>query len=116
MPPAAAGFTHLVADFSGVASEQLGDAALWTGLLIAAAGAAGFPTTGAPVARRTGDGGHSVVLFLDGCHMSVHALPSRGLLMLDVLADAHIDGRKALSVFTRKVRAAAVHTAEQTRG
>jgi S-adenosylmethionine/arginine decarboxylase-like enzyme len=116
MPPAAAGFTHLVADFSGVANEQLTDAALWTGLLIAAAGAAGFPTTGAPIARRIGGGGHSVVLFLDGCHMSVHALPSRGALLLDVLAEAHIDAKKALAVFTRKVRATGVRISEQSRG
>lgn len=116
MPPGAGGFTHLVADFSGVAPEQLTDATLLPGLMIAAAGAAGFPTTGAPIMRRTGDGGHSVVLFLDGCHMSAHALPSRGTLMLDVLADAHIDAKKALAVFTRRVRATEVRTTEHARG
>jgi len=111
-----AAFTHLVADFIGVSREPLADQALLTGLLIAAAGAAGYPTTGAPVTRRLGTDGISVVLFLDGCHMSVHALPSRGVLLLDVLADAHIDARKALAVFTRKIRAVEVRTAERARG
>ena len=116
MTEGARGFTHLVADFSGVPAEQLSDAALWTGLLIAAAEAAGYPTTGAPVARRTREGGQSVVLFLDGCHLSVHTHPRRGLLVLDVLAAAHIDAHKALAVFTRKVHAADVRTTEQARG
>ena len=110
------GFTHLAADFSGVPKEQLSDAALWTGLLIAAAGAAGYPTTGAPVARPTLQGGHSVVLFLDGCHLSVHTHPTRGVLLLDILAAAEIDARKALAVFTRRVRATGVRTTEQARG
>ena len=112
----AAAFTHLIADFVGVPREPLADQALLAGLLIAAAGAAGYPTTGAPVTRRFGADGNSVVLFLDGCHMSVHAVPSRGVLLLDVLADAHIDAHKALAVFTRRLRAAEVRTAERARG
>ena len=116
MTEGAGGFTHLVADFSGVPREQLSDAALWTGLLIAAAGAAGYPTTGAPVVRPTLGGGQSVVLFLDGCHLSVHTHPARGLLLLDVLAAAHIDAQKALAVFTRKVHATGVHSTERARG
>lgn len=108
-------FRHIVADFTGVPVAQASDASLLTGLLIAAAGAAGFPTTGAPVARHGGAGAHSIVLFLDGCHLSVHAHPARGLVLLDILSDARIDARKALAVFTRKLRATAVRTEEMER-
>ncbi|MBI3789585.1 MAG: S-adenosylmethionine decarboxylase [Gemmatimonadetes bacterium] len=110
----AAAFRHVVADFTGVSPDQASDTALLTGLLIAAAGAAGYPTTGAPVAR-TGGGAHSIVLFLDGCHLSVHAHPARGLVLLDILADARIDPRKALAVFTRKLRATDVRVEEHAR-
>ena len=103
-----------MADFTGVPVEQASDTAFLTGLLIAAAGAAGYPTTGAPVARH-GGGAHSIVLFLDGCHLSVHAHPGRGLVLVDILADARIDPKKALTVFTRKLRASAVHTQDLAR-
>lgn len=110
------GFRHVVADFTGVPIEQASDSSLLTGLLIAAAGAAGYPTTGAPVPRHGAGGSHSIVLFLDGCHLSVHAHPARGLILLDILADARIDAKKALAVFTRKLRATSVHTDERARG
>ena len=110
------GFRHVVADFTGVPVEQAADRALLTGLLIAAAGAAGYPTTGAPVPRQGAAGSHSIVLFLDGCHLSVHAHPARGLILLDILADARIDAKKALAVFTRRLRAGSVRTEERIRG
>ena len=109
-----AGFRHVVADFIGVPVEQASDTAMLTGLLIAAAGAAGYAIAGAPVARHAG-GTHSIVLFLDGCHLSVHAHPARGLVMVDILAEARHDAQKALAVFTRKLRASDVRTEEHAR-
>ena len=110
------GFTHLTADFVGVAPAQLRDSRLLHGLLIAAAGAAGFTPVGVPVVRQLADEGVAGWLQLDDCHMALHAFPSRELLLLDVLSNATHDGRKALDVFTRRLRARDVRTEQRQRG
>src|SRR4029079_13271916 len=77
---------HLVfvsADLAGVGSGALRDAALLSGLLIAAAGAAGLSAVGAPLVRKAPSEGVSAVLLLDPCHGSIHWLAHRGLAMGD---------------------------------
>lgn len=110
------GFTHLIADFHGVAPAQLRDSALLSGLLIAAAGAAGFSAMGAPLVRHLPNDGIAALLLLDTCHMSVHAVPERELLLLDVLAPAAHDARKALDVFARRLPAREIHSDSRARG
>lgn len=110
------GFTHLVADFHGVAPAQLRDGALLSGLLIAAAGAAGFSAMGAPLVRHLPHDGVAALLLLDTCHMSVHTVPERGLLLLDVLAPAAHDARKALDVFARRLSAREIRSDQRARG
>jgi S-adenosylmethionine decarboxylase len=112
----APGFTHLVADFHGVAPAQLRDGALLSGLLIAAAGAAGFTAIAAPLVRHLPHDGVAALLLLDTCHMSVHTVPERELLLLDVLAPAAHDARKALDVFTRRLPAREIHSDTRARG
>jgi S-adenosylmethionine/arginine decarboxylase-like enzyme len=109
-------YTHLIADFAGVSSEELRDTNLLAGLLVAAAGAAGLTAVGAPLVRRLPSNMVSGVLLLDGCHMSVHAVPDRGLLMLDVLALATYDTSKALDVFTRRLAAGEIRSEQRSRG
>ena len=109
-------FTHLVADFHGVAPAQLRDGALLSGLLIAAAGAAGFTAIGAPLVRHLPHDGVAALLLLDTCHMTVHTVPERELLLLDVLAPAAHDARKALDVFTRRLPAREIHGDTRERG
>jgi S-adenosylmethionine/arginine decarboxylase-like enzyme len=111
-----AAYTHLTADFIGVAPAQLRDAALLTGLLIAAAGAAGLSALGTPVVRRLPTDAVAGVLLLDGCHMSVHALPDHELLLLDVLITATYDPRKALDVFARRLAAREIRSEQRARG
>lgn len=109
-------FRHVSADFIGALPSQLGDMSLMSGLLIAAAGAAGFTAIGAPVVRKLPGDGLSVVLLLDDCHMSAHAFPGRQLLLLDILTLASHDEQKALDVFTRRLRARDVRTEQRQRG
>lgn len=111
-----AGYTHLTADFLGVAPAQLRDTALLAGLLIAAAGAAGLTALGTPLIRRLPTDAVAGVLLLDGCHMSVHALPDRELLLLDVLAAASYEPRKALDVFARRLPAREIRSEQRARG
>ncbi|HWZ60296.1 MAG TPA: S-adenosylmethionine decarboxylase [Gemmatimonadaceae bacterium] len=109
-------YTHLIADFSGVPADELRNTDLLAGLLVAAAGAAGLMAVGAPIVRRLPSDLVSGVLLLDGCHMSVHAVPADGLLMLDVLALASYDASKALDVFARRLSAREIRSEQRSRG
>jgi S-adenosylmethionine decarboxylase len=109
--------THVSANLSGVAAGPLQDAALLSGLLIAAAGAAGLAAVGAPLIRVAPSGGVSAVLLLDPCHVSIHSFPDRGLALVDVLARADAAGAgKALDVFVRRLAPAAVGSDVRARG
>jgi S-adenosylmethionine decarboxylase len=107
---------HVSADLSGIGSGPLRDAGLLSGLLIAAAGAAGLNAAGAPHVRAAPTGGISAVLLLDPCHVSVHSLPDRGLALVDVLAADAAGAGKALDVFVRRLAPTAVTSDTRMRG
>ncbi|MEP6989611.1 MAG: S-adenosylmethionine decarboxylase [bacterium] len=107
---------HVSADLSGVGSGALRDASLLSGLLIAAAGAAGLNPVGAPIVRSAPTGAVSAVLLLDPCHVSIHSLPERGLAFVDVLARDAAGAAKALDVFVRRLTPAAVSSDTRMRG
>ena len=107
---------HVSADLAGVGSGHPRDAGLLSGLLIAAAGAAGLSAAGAPVVRTAPTGGISAVLLLDPCHVSIHSLPDRGLALVDVLAPDAVLAAKALDVFVRRLVPATVTSDTRMRG
>ena len=108
---------HLIADFVGVPPERLRDATLVSGLLIAAASAAGFNPRGAPVVRpHNGGEGLSAFVLLGGCHMIAHTYPVHELLLLDVLASPPYDAAKAFDVFARRVPAREIRSEQRQRG
>ena len=109
-------FTHVIADLTGVAASALRDASALTGLLIAAAGAAGFSIVGAPVVRKLPDDGVAAVLFLDACHITLRTLPDRETLLLDILAPATQNVQKAMDVFTRRLAPKAIRSEVRSRG
>jgi len=111
----AAAFVHSLADFTGVAASQLRDASLVTGLLIAAASAAGLAASGAPLVRSLPHDGVTGIFLIDASHIAVHTYPERGVLLLDVLAPADHDGRRAIDVFTRRLGAGAVQIQQHAR-
>ena len=108
--------SHLAADLSGVGSGALRDAPMLSGLLIAAASAAGLGVPAAPVVRRGADGGIAAVLLLDPCHLSVHSFPDRGLALVDVMSRDAAGAAKALDVFVRRLVPASVASETRTRG
>jgi S-adenosylmethionine decarboxylase len=114
--PFAPAFTHALADLSGVAPGPLKDPALLGGLLIAAAGALGVATVAPPAIQQQPDESVSGILLLDGCHIAVHTLPARGVLMLDVLAPESRDVRRAVDVFSRRLAPRAIAQEERSRG
>ena len=89
---------------------------LLSGLLIAAAGAAGFAAMGTPVVRQLPDDGVACFLLLEGCHIAVHTFPDRELLLLDVLSFATQDPRKALEVFARRLTPREIRSESRVRG
>ena len=86
-----------------------------TGLLIAAASAAGLATTGAPIVRALPSDGVIGLFVLDPSHIAVHTYPSRGVALVDVLAPAADDGRRAIEVFVRRLAAGAVEIRQHER-
>ncbi|MES2178955.1 MAG: S-adenosylmethionine decarboxylase [Gemmatimonadota bacterium] len=107
--------THVCADLVGVASGALRDAPLLSGLLIAAAGAAGLNAPGAPIVRAAPNGEVSAVLLLDPGHASVHSLPDRGIALIDVIARDTAGAAKALDVFVRRLSPASVKSDTRVR-
>ena len=108
--------SHLTADLSGVGSGALRDAPLLSGLLIAAAGAAGLGGATAPVVRTGADGGVAAILLLDPCHLSVHSFPDRGLALVDVITRDAAGAGKALDVFVRRLTPTHVVSETRVRG
>jgi S-adenosylmethionine/arginine decarboxylase-like enzyme len=102
-------FHHIVADFVGVPANQLADRALISGLVVAAASAAGMNAGGLPTMRDRQAGGLTAALLHDDCHITVHAFPERELLLLDVLAPRTIDASRVVDVFARRLTARHVH-------
>jgi S-adenosylmethionine/arginine decarboxylase-like enzyme len=72
------------------------------GLMLSAAGAAGFATIESPIVRALARDGLAVVLLLDAGHLAVHTFPERELVVLDLLVPAGRDPQKAVDVFARK--------------
>ncbi|MBW7934156.1 MAG: S-adenosylmethionine decarboxylase [Gemmatimonadaceae bacterium] len=95
--------THDAADFRGVPGSLLRDQAALSGLLIAAAGAAGLTTVEPPVMRLLPRGGLVIVLLLDLGHVALHTVPDEGVLAFDLLVSASKDARKAIEVVTRRL-------------
>jgi S-adenosylmethionine/arginine decarboxylase-like enzyme len=114
--PAPSEIVHLTADFIGASPQQLGDQSLISGILVSAAGASGMKASGPPTVIVHPDGGLSVILPLDGCHMSVHTMPSRELAILDVIALPPHDPRQALDVIARRITAKTVRAEQRKRG
>jgi S-adenosylmethionine/arginine decarboxylase-like enzyme len=111
-----ASHAHLTAQFRGVPPDQLRDATLLGGLLIAAASAGGFSPIGVPAVKQHRSGSVSAVLLLDGAHLTLHALPDRQTLLFDVVAPPSHDFRKVMEVFARRLTARDITSDTRTRG
>jgi S-adenosylmethionine/arginine decarboxylase-like enzyme len=107
---------HRTADFRGVTSPILRDGAALSGLLLSAAGAAGLSTAEPPTVRELPRDGLAVLLLLDLGHVSVHTIPSRETLLLDLLVPSGRDPQKAVDVFKRKLDATEARSSRLDRG
>jgi S-adenosylmethionine/arginine decarboxylase-like enzyme len=108
--------THRTADFRGVTSPLLRDGPALSGLLLSAAGAAGLATAQPPAVHELPRDGLAVVLLLDLGHVIAHTIPSRELILLDLLVPTGRDPQKAVDVFTRKLGASEARSGRLDRG
>ncbi len=107
---------HRTADFRGVTSPILRDGAALSGLLVSAAGAAGLSTAEPPMVRELPRDGLAVMLLLDLGHVTLHTIPARETIMLDLLVPAGRDPQKAVDVFTRKLGITEARSGRHDRG
>jgi len=114
--PAPPLMTHDAADFRGIAASLLRDQAALSGLLIAAAGAAGLTPVEPPIVRLLPRGGLVILLLLDVGHVALHTMPDDGVLALDLLVSAAKDARKAIDVVTRRLDARPARATHGDRG
>ena len=107
---------HLVAEFTGVPDELLGDATRLGGVLVAAASAAGLHALGAPFVRTSGPHGVDAMLLLEGGHAALHTVPSRSVILVDLLAPVRFDLIPAFDVLARRLVPAEVRAERLVRG
>lgn len=107
---------HRTADFRDVPGSILRDAAALSGLLLSAAGAAGLSTADPPTVHSLPRDGLAIVLMLDLGHVTVHTMPARETLLLDLLVPAGRDPQKAVEVFIRKLGAKEARRGRHDRG
>jgi S-adenosylmethionine/arginine decarboxylase-like enzyme len=113
MPPVK--FDSVFADLGGIPADRLSDAQGLTGLLLAAANAAGLNAVMPPLVT-TGPKGVGVALMCQGGHIALHALPNEGICFADV---AGLDGthpRRGLDVIVKRLGAREVRTDARRRG
>lgn len=114
--PQTNGLSHITADFIGASATQLADQGFISGIMVSAAGASGMKASGSPTVIRHPDGALTVILPADGCHLSIHTMPSRELAILDVIAQHPHDPQRALDVVVRRLTAKTVRAERRTRG
>jgi S-adenosylmethionine/arginine decarboxylase-like enzyme len=107
-------FQHAFADLGGIAATRLSDGTELTGLLLAAANAAGLHPAAPPVVR-TGPRGVSAVLLCHGGHVALHGLPDAGLCFADVAGGGTLPQR-GLEVIIKRLGAREVRTDTRRRG
>lgn len=94
-------FDCRTAELSGVAPHRLESSAV-AALVIAAAGAAGLTTGGAPAVHPGPAGAAVSVVSLDG-HLVVHTVPARGVCLVDIAVRAPRRAARAFDVITRRL-------------
>ena len=89
-------FSHTITDLGGITAPTLADEQALAALTIAAAGAIGLIT-------RTGPQGIAIGLLGHGGHIILHARPSGGACLVDVLTPGATSPQRAVEVIARRL-------------
>ena len=108
-------FTHVFADLSGIPGDRLGDPQALSGLLLAAANAAGLNPADPPVVK-TGTTGTTALLVCRGGHVALHAVPADGVCYADIAGlgpEGAIQPARGLEVIVKRLGAREVRTSSR---
>ena len=108
-------FEHAFADLGGVPATRLTDIQSLTGLLLAAANAAGLNPAAAPVVT-VGPRGLAAALVCHGGHVALHALPEEGLCFADVAGPGAKHPQRGLEIIIKRLGAREVRSDTRRRG
>jgi S-adenosylmethionine/arginine decarboxylase-like enzyme len=108
-------FEHAFADLGGIPANRLSDTQGLTGLLLAAANAAGLNPAATPVVR-VGPQGLAAALVCDGGHVALHALPEEGLCFADVAGPGAVHPQRGLDIIIKRLGAREVRSDTRRRG
>ena len=108
-------FSHVFADLGGIPGDRLGDPQALSGLLLAAANAAGLNPADPPVVK-TGTTGITALLVCRGGHVAIHAVPERGLCFADVAGLGAVQAQRGLDVIIKRLGAREVRSDARQRG
>jgi len=108
-------FEHAFADLGGIPANRLTDAQGLTGLLLAAANAAGLNPASAPVVQ-VGPRGLAAALLCHGGHVALHALPEEGLCFVDVAGPGVRHPQRGLEIIIKRLGAREVRSDTRRRG
>jgi S-adenosylmethionine/arginine decarboxylase-like enzyme len=93
---------HALTELTGITAPTLADEQALAALAIAAAGALGLTPHGPPTTR-TGPQGIAVGLLGHGGHVVLHARPSSGSCLVDVVTPNTTPPSRALDVVARRL-------------
>ncbi|PYO62179.1 MAG: hypothetical protein DMD49_07200 [Gemmatimonadetes bacterium] len=106
---------QLSADLDGIPADRLNDVQGLTGLLLAAANAAGL-NPASPPAVKVGPRGVGAVLLCHGGHVLLHAVPDAGVCFVDVAGVGGVHAQRGLDVVTRRLGARQIRIDNRRRG
>lgn len=111
-------FAHGFADLSGIPGDRLGDPQALSGLLLAAANAAGLNPADPPVVK-SGTTGTTALLICRGGHVALHAVPADGVCYADIAglggegSGGAIQPSRGLEVIVKRLGARGVRSASR---
>lgn len=108
-------FDHVFADLGGIAPERLSDPQGLSGLLLAAANAAGLNAVTPPTVT-AGPTGVDVALLCRGGHIVLHAVADAGLCFADVAGVGGTRPQRGLDVIIKRLGAREVRMDARRRG
>ena len=100
-------FSHVFADLGGIPGDRLSDPQALSGLLLAAANAAGLNPADPPVVK-SGSNGTTALLVCRGGHVALHAVPDEGLCYADIAGLGAVQPSRGLDVIVKRLGARAV--------
>ena len=95
-------FDQMTVELRDVASDRLGDEAVLSALVVAAAGAVGMPPHAPPIVKRA-TGTVAVAMLCREGHIVLHSSPQEGLCLVDVVARRPAQAARGVDVIARRL-------------